>query len=250
MLGKTFKGMTDAMLAWQTERLQELAVDENGYVVTVRPELVVEIAYDGLQRSTRYPAGVTLRFARVLRYREDKTPRGGGHGGDPARRPPGGAPVTPAAPRRSAGLLLFRRTGDGPQVLLGHMGGPVLREEGRRGLDRPEGRVRARRTGLGGGPPRVPGGAGAAAARRRGDRRWARSGRPTAKIVTAWAIEADLDPASVEPGTFTMEWPPRSGRVQEFPELDRVAWLGLDRAREVIVTAQAAFLDRLAEHSV
>ncbi|MEV0978950.1 ATP-dependent DNA ligase [Streptomyces sp. NPDC049915] len=74
MLGKTFKGMTDAMLAWQTERLQELAVEHKGWGVTVRPELVVEIAYDGLQRSTRYPAGVTLRFARVLRYREDKRP--------------------------------------------------------------------------------------------------------------------------------------------------------------------------------
>ncbi|MFF0081933.1 ATP-dependent DNA ligase [Streptomyces canus] len=74
MLGKTFKGMTDAMLTWQTERLQDLAVDSGGYVVTVRPELVVEIAYDGLQKSTRYPAGVTLRFARVVRYREDKRP--------------------------------------------------------------------------------------------------------------------------------------------------------------------------------
>ncbi|MFC8420058.1 ATP-dependent DNA ligase [Streptomyces sp. NPDC057236] len=74
MLGKTFKGLTDAMLTWQTERLRELAVDESGYVVAVRPELVVEIAYDGLQRSTRYPAGVALRFARVIRYREDKRP--------------------------------------------------------------------------------------------------------------------------------------------------------------------------------
>ncbi|MFD8572087.1 ATP-dependent DNA ligase [Streptomyces sp. NPDC059639] len=73
MLGKTFKGLTDALLAWQTVRLQELAVGDDGHVVTVRPELVVEIAYDGLQRSTRYPAGVTLRFARVLRYRDDKT---------------------------------------------------------------------------------------------------------------------------------------------------------------------------------
>ncbi|OXY89523.1 ATP-dependent DNA ligase [Streptomyces diastatochromogenes] len=72
MLGKTFKGMTDAMLAWQTERLRELAVADDGRLVTVRPELVVEIAYDGLQRSSRYPAGVTLRFARVVRYREDK----------------------------------------------------------------------------------------------------------------------------------------------------------------------------------
>ncbi|HET9382552.1 MAG TPA: ATP-dependent DNA ligase [Streptomyces sp.] len=74
MLGKTFKGMTDAMLAWQTGRLRDLAVEEHRWGVTVRPELVVEIAYDGLQRSTRYPAGVTLRFARVLRYREDKRP--------------------------------------------------------------------------------------------------------------------------------------------------------------------------------
>ncbi|MFJ9416573.1 ATP-dependent DNA ligase [Streptomyces sp. NPDC101227] len=73
MLGKTFKGLTDATLAWQTERLQELAVEERGQVVAVRPELVVEVAYDGLQTSTRYPAGVTLRFARVLRYRDDKT---------------------------------------------------------------------------------------------------------------------------------------------------------------------------------
>lgn len=74
MLGKTFKGLTDALLTWQTERLGELATGDDGIVVTVRPELVVEIAYDGLQRSTRYPAGVTLRFARVIRYREDKTP--------------------------------------------------------------------------------------------------------------------------------------------------------------------------------
>ncbi|WP_344313589.1 ATP-dependent DNA ligase [Fodinicola feengrottensis] len=72
MLGKTFKGMTDEMLAWQTERLRELAVDENDWVVHVRPELVVEIAFDGVQGSTRYPGGMALRFARVLRYREDK----------------------------------------------------------------------------------------------------------------------------------------------------------------------------------
>ncbi|WP_028045407.1 ATP-dependent DNA ligase [Cellulomonas sp. URHE0023] len=72
MLGKTFKGMTDEMLAWQTERFTELKTDDNGWVVTVRPEQVVEIAFDGLQRSTRYPGGVALRFARVLRYRDDK----------------------------------------------------------------------------------------------------------------------------------------------------------------------------------
>jgi DNA ligase 1 len=74
MLGKTFKGLTDALLDWQTERLRALAVADDGFTVTVRPELVVEIAYDGVQTSPRYPAGLTLRFARVIRYREDKTP--------------------------------------------------------------------------------------------------------------------------------------------------------------------------------
>lgn len=72
MLGKTFKGLTDEMLRWQTERLRELATGDDGFTVMVRPELVVEIAYDGVQRSPRYPAGVTLRFARVLRHRPDK----------------------------------------------------------------------------------------------------------------------------------------------------------------------------------
>lgn len=72
MLGKTFKGMTDEMLAWQTERFRELEVADDGWTVTLRPEQVVEIAFDGLQRSTRYRGGLALRFARVLRYRDDK----------------------------------------------------------------------------------------------------------------------------------------------------------------------------------
>ncbi|MFE9423898.1 ATP-dependent DNA ligase [Kitasatospora sp. NPDC006697] len=72
MLGKTFKGLTDQLLEWQTGRLSELAVERPPWGVRVRPELVVEVAFDGVQRSTRYPAGVTLRFARVLRYRPDK----------------------------------------------------------------------------------------------------------------------------------------------------------------------------------
>ncbi|MEE1927073.1 ATP-dependent DNA ligase [Streptomyces sp. TRM 70351] len=74
MLGKTFKGLTDALLAWQTERLQELAAAREPWGVRVRPELVVEIALDGVQRSPRYPEGLALRFARVVRYREDKRP--------------------------------------------------------------------------------------------------------------------------------------------------------------------------------
>jgi len=70
---KTFKSMTDEMLRWQTERFLELETSRTDYVVHVRPEQVVEIAFDGLQRSTRYPGGLALRFARVLRYRDDKT---------------------------------------------------------------------------------------------------------------------------------------------------------------------------------
>jgi DNA ligase-1 len=73
MVGKTFKGMTDAMLAWQTERFTELKTHEDDWTVHVRPEQVVEIAFDGVQRSSRYSGGVALRFARVVRYRDDKT---------------------------------------------------------------------------------------------------------------------------------------------------------------------------------
>ncbi len=74
MVGKTFKGLTDELLTWQTARLQELAVRQDGHVVFVRPELVIEIALDGVQASTRYAGGVALRFARVRAYRPDKTP--------------------------------------------------------------------------------------------------------------------------------------------------------------------------------
>ena len=96
MLGKTFKGLTDEMLAWQTARLLDLAdpprpaladADRTGQygTVRVRPELVLEIAFDGVQASRRYPGGLALRFARVVRYRPDKSTRRGGH----HRRRPG-----------------------------------------------------------------------------------------------------------------------------------------------------------------
>ncbi|MER5940037.1 NUDIX domain-containing protein [Streptomyces sp. NPDC001928] len=159
--------------------------------------------------------------------------------------------MTPTAEKRekrSAGLLLFRHTDDGLEVLLGHMGGPFFAKRDAGAWTVPKGEYEPDETAwdaacrefqeeLGLPPPdgeAVPLG------------EVKQSG---GKIVTVWAIEADLDPATVVPGTFRMEWPPRSGRTQEFPELDRVAWLAVDRAREVIVTAQAAFLDRLAEHS-
>jgi DNA ligase-1 len=73
MVGKTFKGLTDALLQWQTERFLELKTEEDGHVVHVRPEQVVEIALDGVQASRRYAGGVALRFARVRRYRSDKS---------------------------------------------------------------------------------------------------------------------------------------------------------------------------------
>ncbi|MFI0543286.1 putative NUDIX family NTP pyrophosphohydrolase [Streptomyces canus] len=151
--------------------------------------------------------------------------------------------------RTSAGLLLFRHTEDGLEVLLGHMGGPFFARRDAGAWSVPKGEYepgaesawdaarREFREELGLEPPD-----GTAVAL--GEVR-----QTNGKVVTAWAIEADLDPATVVPGVFSMEWPPKSGRTQEFPELDRVAWFGLDRARAVIVRAQAAFLDRLAEHS-
>ncbi|MFC8420059.1 NUDIX domain-containing protein [Streptomyces sp. NPDC057236] len=149
---------------------------------------------------------------------------------------------------RSAGLLLFRHTGQGVEVLLGHMGGPFFARRDSGAWTVPKGEYdpgepaweaarREFREELGLPPPDGE-------ALPLGEVR--QSG---GKTVTAWAVEADLDPVTVAPGTFEMEWPPGSGRVREFPELDRVAWFPLDRAREVIVGAQTAFLDRLAEHS-
>jgi DNA ligase-1 len=74
MVGKTFKGLTDALLEWQTAALLERETGRHGIVVEVRPDLVVEVALDGVQRSPRYAGGVALRFARVRRYRDDKAP--------------------------------------------------------------------------------------------------------------------------------------------------------------------------------
>lgn len=149
--------------------------------------------------------------------------------------------------KRSAGLLLYRRAEDGLEVLLGHMGGPFFARRDAGAWTVPKGEYepdetawdaarREFREELG-----LPAPDGEAVPL--GEVRQAGG-----KVVTAWAIEADLDPATVVPGTFEMEWPPRSGRRQEFPELDRVEWFGLDRARAVVVTAQVAFVDRLAEH--
>jgi predicted NUDIX family NTP pyrophosphohydrolase len=181
------------------------------------------------------------------------------------------ATLAHVANKRSAGVLLFREavgatrpdstggadstdspdSADGPgpgggiEVLLGHMGGPfwARRDAGAWSLIKGEY-----------GPDELP----QAAARRE----FAEEvGRPLpdgellplgeteqsgGKVVTAWALHADFDPALAVPGTFTMEWPRGSGTLREFPELDRVAWFGLPLAHEKIVKAQRIFLDRLA----
>lgn len=150
------------------------------------------------------------------------------------------------AARRSAGILLFRRSTAGIEVLLGHMGGPLWarREEGAWTLPKGEplegedllDAARREFTEELGLP--VPDGELVALGQVR---------QGGGKIVTAWALEADLDPAAVDPGTFRMQWPPRSGRTQEFPELDRVGWFGLAEAARIMITAQRDFLTRLPE---
>jgi len=146
--------------------------------------------------------------------------------------------------RASAGILLWRRRDDDIEVLLGHAGGPffakedadswtVLKGEAEPGEDlmAVARREFAEETGH-----QVPAGPAIELGeiRQRGG-----------KVVVAWAIEGDLDPEAATSNTFAMEWPPHSGRTQEFPEIDRVAWFDLPSAREKIKAAQAPFLDRL-----
>ncbi|WP_371680065.1 NUDIX domain-containing protein [Streptomyces sp. NBC_01276] len=151
----------------------------------------------------------------------------------------------PKRHKRSAGLLLFRRTGGGGvEVLLGHMGGPLWAGRDAGGWAIPKGEY---------GPDEAP----RDAARREfteelglappeGDYLPLGEVRLTSgKLVTIWAVEADLDPALTVPGTFTMEWPPHSGREQEFPELDRVAWFAPPMARNKLMMPQLPFLERL-----
>jgi predicted NUDIX family NTP pyrophosphohydrolase len=148
--------------------------------------------------------------------------------------------------KRSAGLLLYRLRDGSAEVLIGHMGGPFWAKKHERAWSVPKGEYGA-------------GEAPEAAARREfreelglppPEGEWLPLGESRTaggKAVTVWALEGDLDPALTVPGTFTLEWPPRSGRLQEFPELDRVAWTALAAARDLVVAGQRIFLDRLAE---
>jgi predicted NUDIX family NTP pyrophosphohydrolase len=149
-------------------------------------------------------------------------------------------------PERSAGILLHRRGADGLEVLLVHPGGPYFarRDAGAwsipKGLyeDGEEPLACARREfaeELGRPCPEGP-------ALELGEIR-----QRNGKRVTAWAVEGDLDAGAITSNTFTIEWPPRSGRTQEFPEVDRAAWFTLPAAREKLIEAQRALLDRLAE---
>lgn len=148
--------------------------------------------------------------------------------------------------KRSAGLLVYRRTTAGVEVLLGHMGGPFWARRDEGAWTVPKGEHE---------PDEQP----ETAARREFEEELGHPLPPGellplgevrqtgGKVVTVWAVEGEVDPAAVVPGTFEMEWPRGSGRRQTFPELDRVAWWGLDEARARLVTAQRAFLDRLTE---
>jgi predicted NUDIX family NTP pyrophosphohydrolase len=148
--------------------------------------------------------------------------------------------------RRSAGILLFRRRGGRLEVLLGHMGGPFWSRKdagawtvvkGEYGPDElPEAAARREFQEELGLPPPAGELAPLGEVRQSGG-----------KVVTAWALEGDLDPAAVVPGTFEMEWPRGSGRRATFPELDRVAWLDVATAAAKIVAGQRPLLDRLAE---
>jgi len=149
------------------------------------------------------------------------------------------------AGKRSAGIVLFRRSSGLLEVLLGHMGGPFWARRDVGGWSIPKGECEAGEDDL-------------VAARREfreelglpvpdGELIELGAARQSSgKIVTAWAIEADLDPASVVPGTFSMEWPRGSGRLREFPEIDRAGWFDLPTAAEKIVGGQRQLLDRLA----
>jgi predicted NUDIX family NTP pyrophosphohydrolase len=148
--------------------------------------------------------------------------------------------------KRSAGILLYRQAPGGLEVLLVHPGGPFWTKRDPGVWSIPKGEYEpdddphaaARREfeeELGSAPP---------------DGRTLDLGevrQKSGKLVRAWALAGDLDATTAFSNTFTVEWPPRSGQMQEFPEVDRAEWFTLDAAREKINPAQAAFLDRLAE---
>jgi predicted NUDIX family NTP pyrophosphohydrolase len=149
-------------------------------------------------------------------------------------------------PKRSAGILLYRLAGEAPEVLLVHPGGPFWARRDDAAWSIPKGEYEE------GEDPR-------ASALREFEEETGTALAATdlielgsvrqkgGKVVTAWAAEGDLDAAAVRSNTFTMEWPPRSGRTAEFPEIDRAEWFDVEAARRKLIGAQAGLLDRLLE---
>ncbi|HVP15091.1 MAG TPA: NUDIX domain-containing protein [Terriglobales bacterium] len=146
----------------------------------------------------------------------------------------------------SAGLLMYRIADSGPEVLLVHPGGPFWARKDAGAWSIPKGEH---------GPEEDP----LAAARREFEEEtgW-KAGDPdlialgearqkSGKLVRAWAFRGDVDPGTLRSNTFALEWPPRSGRTRDFPEIDRAAWLSLPEARRRIVPGQAVFLERLSD---
>jgi len=152
------------------------------------------------------------------------------------------------AAKRSAGILLFRRSGGETEFLLVHPGGPFWAKRDTGAWSIPKGRIESEEE------PR-------ACAIRELEEELGEAPeldleqlielgsirQRAGKIVEAWAAEADFDPATLASNTFAIEWPPRSGAQQEFPEVDRAEWFDLEKAREKILPAQGEFLDRLLE---
>jgi len=145
--------------------------------------------------------------------------------------------------KRSAGLLMYRRRRSVLEVFLVHMGGPFWEKKDAGSWSIPKGEYTAEEDPL-------------AVAKRefQEETSFLASGefipltpqkQPSGKVITAWAFEGDGDASAVKSNTFLMEWPPRSGRKQEFPEIDRAAWFTLPVAREKIIKGQAGFLDEL-----
>jgi len=154
-------------------------------------------------------------------------------------------PVRASSKIQSAGLLLFRQRDKKVQVLLAHPGGPFWSRKDQNVWTIPKGligpsesllsaaqREFAEETGYRPGGEAIPLGS---------------AKQPGGKVVHVWAIEGDWDPVDLQSNTFEMEWPPRSGRRQSFPEIDRASWFGIVEARLKILKGQAAFLDHLLE---
>lgn len=157
--------------------------------------------------------------------------------------------MTAVATKRSAGILLFRRGSGETEFLLVHPGGPFWAKKDSGAWSIPKGEIEEgeepRDSALReleeelGAPPRLD----PAQLIDLGQVR-----QRAGKLVEAWAAEAEFDPATLQSIGFEMEWPPRSGRQQEFPEVDRAEWFGLEAAREKIIAGQVPFLERLLEH--